>query len=191
MERKNNRTRNITLTGMFFAMGVALPFLTGQIPSIGKMLLPMHIPVYLCAFICGWQYAMPMAFVLPLFRSFVFGVPTIYPDAIAIAVEMAVYGLVAGLVYGRSKWKCLVSLYRALVVAMIAGRVARIAVQIVLMLAVGSSITASAIVSVVALTSLPGIAIQLVLIPTVMVATKNTKVRRLKGRQKVKVREQE
>ena len=35
----------VTLSGMLFAIGLILPFFIGQIPAVGKMLLPMHIPV--------------------------------------------------------------------------------------------------------------------------------------------------
>ena len=40
--------KNTVLAAMFLAIGLVLPFLTGQIPRIGSMLLPMHIPVFLC-----------------------------------------------------------------------------------------------------------------------------------------------
>ena len=48
--------KKLVLSGMFLALGIVLPFVTGQIPQIGSMLCPMHIPVLLCGFICGWQY---------------------------------------------------------------------------------------------------------------------------------------
>ena len=48
-------TKNIVLSAMFLAIGLILPFFTAQIPQIGQMLLPMHIPVLLCGFVCGWQ----------------------------------------------------------------------------------------------------------------------------------------
>lgn len=56
---KNGVIKNLTLTAMFLAIGLELPFLTGQIQQIGNMLLPMHIPVFLCALICGWKYGLP------------------------------------------------------------------------------------------------------------------------------------
>ncbi len=84
---------------MFFALGLLLPFLTGQIPQIGNMLLPMHLPVFLCALICGWQYALPMAAALPLLRSLMFGMPPIYPTAVAMAFELATYAFVTGFIY--------------------------------------------------------------------------------------------
>ena len=37
--------KNLTLTAMFLAVGLLLPFLTGQIPQIGNMLLPMHMAI--------------------------------------------------------------------------------------------------------------------------------------------------
>ena len=88
------------------AIGLLLPFLTGQIQQIGNMLLPMHLPVFLCALICGWQYGVAVGFVLPLLRYLLFGMPPIFPVGVAMAFELATYALVAGLVYSRSKWKC-------------------------------------------------------------------------------------
>ena len=46
-------TKKLTLSAMFIAVGMVLPFLTGQIQQIGNMLLPMHLPVILCGLICG------------------------------------------------------------------------------------------------------------------------------------------
>ncbi len=40
--------KKLTLAAMFIAIGMILPFFTGQIPQIGNMMLPMHIPVF-CA----------------------------------------------------------------------------------------------------------------------------------------------
>ena len=51
---KQSKTRRLTTTAMLLALGLVLPFLTGQIPQIGRMLCPMHIPVFLCGLICGW-----------------------------------------------------------------------------------------------------------------------------------------
>ncbi|MBO4413432.1 MAG: ECF transporter S component, partial [Clostridia bacterium] len=81
MSKNKERILRLTLTAMFLALGLVLPFLTGQIPQIGSMLLPMHIPVFLCALICGWQYATPMAFILPILRSLIFSMPPMYPTA--------------------------------------------------------------------------------------------------------------
>ena len=58
MSKMRRQTKNLTLSAMFTALGLVLPMLTGNIPQIGSMLLPMHIPVFLCSLICGWQYGL-------------------------------------------------------------------------------------------------------------------------------------
>lgn len=167
-------TKNLTLSAMFMALGLVLPFLTGQIPQIGNMLLPMHIPVFLCGLICGWRYGGVVGFVLPLLRYAVFGMPILFPTGIAMAFELAAYGLAAGYLYGRSRWKCVIALYRALIASMIIGRVVWGVVQI-LLLGIGSNgFTFQMFLSGAILNAIPGIVIQLVLIPAVMVGLNRT-----------------
>ena len=97
-----NHTSKKSLTHLLYAavslsLCLLLPFLTGQIPQIGKALCPMHIPVLLCGLICGWQYGLGVGFVLPLVRSALFYMPVMFPTAIAMAFELAAYGLLSGL----------------------------------------------------------------------------------------------
>ena len=120
---RQSKTRRLTTTAMLLALGLVLPFLTGQIPQIGRMLCPMHIPVFLCGLICGWPYGIALGFALPLLRGALFGMPALFPNGIAMAFELAAYGLVSGLVYFRKGYFCLRSCYVALITAMIAGRV--------------------------------------------------------------------
>ena len=89
--------KNMTMAAMFLALGLVLPFFTGQIPQIGSMLLPMHIPVFLCGLICGWQYGGIVGFILPLLRYAIFGMPVLFPNGIAMSFELMTYGLVVGL----------------------------------------------------------------------------------------------
>lgn len=99
------KVKKVTLSGILFAIGLILPFFIGQIPAVGKMLLPMHIPVLICGLILGWQYGLAVGFLLPLVRSVLFGMPVLYPNAIAMAFEMGTYGLVAGWLYSHAKWQ--------------------------------------------------------------------------------------
>ncbi len=167
-------TKNLTLSAMFLAIGMVLPFLTGQIPQIGNMMLPMHIPVLLCGVICGWQYGAALGFILPLIRYMVFGMPVLFPTGIAMAFEMLTYGLVIGLVYSLSRWKCIVSLYRALISALIAGRVVWAVAQMILLGVSGGAFTMKMFLAGAFFNAVPGIIIQLVLIPAVMVALGRT-----------------
>ena len=88
--------RNLLITAVLMAVGFVLPFLTGQIPSVGNMLSPLHLPVLICGLCCGWQWGLLLGAVLPVARSFVFGMPPMLPTALAMAFEMAAYGALTG-----------------------------------------------------------------------------------------------
>lgn len=166
---------DLALASLFLALGIVLPFLTGQVPQIGNMLLPMHIPVLLCGLICGWQYGALVGFVTPLLRFSLFGAPPM-PMGIAMAFELCAYGLLVGVFYGRSKWKCTVSLYRSLLLAMVGGRIVWAAARVVLMGVSHVPFGWEAFLSGAFLTAIPGIILQLVLIPAVMVALGRAKL---------------
>ncbi len=166
--------KNITLSALFLALGIVLPFFTGQIKTIGSMLLPMHIPVFLCGLICGWQYGAAVGAVLPLMRSVLFGMPPLFPNAVAMAVELLTYGLVSGFLYSHSKWQCIVALYRSLLAAMVSGRIVWGITEIILLGMTGSAFTWKAFMAGAFLNAIPGIILQLILIPTVMIALDRT-----------------
>ena len=119
---RNKEVFKITLSGVFLALAFVLPFLTGQIPEIGSMLCPMHIPVLLCGFICGWKYGLIVGFVTPLLRSVTLSMPPLYPTALAMAFELATYGVLSGLLYNLLP-KERFSVYPTLLISMICGRI--------------------------------------------------------------------
>lgn len=86
------KTKDITVSACLLALGLVLPFLTGQIPSIGNALLPMHYPVFLCGFIVGPIPAMIIGFLCPLLRSMMFTMPPMYPVAIAMHLNYQLMG---------------------------------------------------------------------------------------------------
>ena len=174
--------RRLVLSAMFLAIGLVLPFFTGQIPQLGSMLLPMHIPVLLCGLICGWQYGALIGAVLPLFRFVLFGMPPIYPTGIAMAVELCIYGLAIGFIYGMFKKQGLPAVYVSLVIAMILGRVAWGGSMTVLLSMQGNSFTFAAFLSGALLNAVPGIILQLLLIPAVMSSLHLTGLTRFRGR---------
>ena len=81
----------LTYAALFLALAMVLPFLTGQIPEVGSMLCPMHIPVLLCGFVCGWPYGLTVGAISPLLRFVLFGMPPLYPKGLAMAFELAAY----------------------------------------------------------------------------------------------------
>lgn len=169
-------TLRLTLSAMLLALGILLPFVTGQIPQFGKMLLPMHLPVLLCGLICGWKYGLAVGAILPLLRSALFHMPPIYPEAVAMSFELATYGLVIGLIYSRLPKKGTAEVYIALLGAMLAGRIVWGIARAVMMGLGGSSFTWQMFAAGALLQAVPGIILQLLLIPAIMALMKRTKV---------------
>ena len=167
--------KKLVLSGLFLALALVLPFFTGQIPQIGNMLCPMHLPVILCGFVCGGGWGAAVGFVAPLLRYLLFQMPPIYPTGLAMAFEMAVYGFVCGWLYLRlsgHKWR----IYPALISAMVLGRVVWGIVRLILAGLSAQSFTMAAFISGALLTAIPGILLQLVLVPLLVTALERAKV---------------
>lgn len=165
---KRNTALNLSVSAMLLAIGYVLPFFTGQIQQIGNMLLPMHIPVMLCGLICGWKYGMMIGFIMPITRSLMFGMPVFYPSAVSMAFELATYGFVIGVVFSRLNKKGLLSLYLSLISSMVIGRIIWGISMAVLLGIKGKAFTLGAFVSGALLNAIPGIVIQLIVIPSVI-----------------------
>ena len=167
--KKQNNLINLALASMFLALALVLPFLTGQIPEIGEMLCPIHIPVILCGYICGGPWGLVVGFVAPLLRSVIFSAPPLFPTAFAMAFELAVYGFMSGLLY-RKLSKNKANVYISLVVSMIVGRLVWGIVQLCCVGFDISKFSLAAFWSGAVINAIPGIIIQLVLIPIIVMA---------------------
>ena len=170
----NSNLKNMILAALFLAMGLVLPFFTGQIPAIGNMLLPMHLPVFLCAFICGWPLGALVGFILPLLRYVLFSMPIFMPTGLAMAFELASYGLIGGYLYSHDKYQCVIALYKSMIIAMVGGRIIWGMVQTILLSTQGNTFTLMAWISAGFINAIPGIILQLILIPSIMVALNKT-----------------
>lgn len=159
---------------MFIAIGIVLPGITAHVPAIGNMLLPMHIPVMLAGFLCGAPYGAVVGFITPLLRSALLSMPPIFPIASAMAFELACYGFLCGMLYGKFPKKTLY-LYVSLILAMVGGRIVWGAVSLVLFTLSQNAFTWKLFLSGAFLAALPGIAIQLLLIPPLVIALKKNK----------------
>ena len=168
--------RKMVLSAMFLSLGLILPLFTGQVPYIGKMLLPMHIPVLLCGLICGPICGAIVGLIVPILRSAIFGMPVMFPTAIAMMFELAAYGGIVGLMYHKSKWKCIKALYRCMLIAMISGRVVWGVAMVILMGISGNTFTSNAFLAGAFLNAIPGIIAQLTIIPAIMVALNKAKL---------------
>ncbi len=161
-------TYKLAIAALFIDLGLILPFITGQVPQIGKMLLPMHLPVFLCAFICGWRYGGAVGLITPIFRSFVLGIPLLYPDALAMSVELAVYGTIAGMLYETYNRRKLWAVYGAMLPAMVFGRLAWGAAQVILFGLGNCVFSWELFIAGAFINAVPGIVLQLMLVPGIM-----------------------
>ena len=177
MHLDSRQIKKMTYAALFLALAMVLPFLTGQIPRIGKSLCPMHIPALLCGFLCGWPWGLAVGFIAPLLRSVTFGMPAMFPDAVVMAFELAAYGAVAGLLYRLLPKKLGIwRIYIALAAAMIAGR---IIYGILYLCLAGLGFISTEVTWVFFWTKafanpFPGIVLQLVLIPALVAALERT-----------------
>ena len=171
----NERIRKLTFSALYLAIALMLPFITGQIPEIGAMLSPMHIPVLLCGFVCGWPWGLAVGLIAPMMRSVLFGMPAMFPTAVAMTFELAVYGAVSGILYKllpRRTW----SIYVSLIAAMIAGRIVWGAARFALAGLSRSEFPMSAFLAGAVLNAIPGIILHIVLIPILVIVLEKAKL---------------
>lgn len=169
--RRMDKTTKLVIAAALLAIGMVLPFLTGQIQVIGNKISPMHLPVLICGFVCGWQYGLAVGVVLPILRSLTLGMPPLMPTAAAMAVEMGVYGLVTGLLY-RMLPKKNVTIYISLIAAMLCGRVAWGAASVLLygLAGTGKAFTWQMFMGGAFINAIPAIILQLVVVPAIVIA---------------------
>jgi thiamine transporter ThiT len=168
------------LAALFMALAYVLPFMTGHVPLIGTMLCPMHLPVLLCGFICGWPWGLAIGLTAPIFRALTLGYPVLFPNAVSMAFELAAYGLVAGFMH-RILPKRKICIYFSLITAMIVGRLVWGAMMFLCTGIRGGSFTLTAFLSGALLNAVPGIIVQIVLVPILVMVLDNPKVLKLNG----------
>lgn len=175
MTKQTNHIKNLILSALCLAIAMYLPFLTGQIQTIGNMLCPMHIPVFLCAYICGWKWAGAVGFISPFLRYAAFGMPPAMPIGIGMAFEMMTYGIVAGVLYKILPKKTL-NIYLSLIISMIAGRIVWGITRLVVAGVVADAFTWQMFISGALITAVPGIILHIILIPIIVIALRKAKL---------------
>ena len=176
--KKQTSLKKMILAALFLALSYVMPFLTGQIPEFGAMLCPLHIPVLICGFICGWRWGLVVGFIAPLMRSAILGMPPMFPTAVCMAFELASYGFVTGMMHKilpRKKGY----IYCSLLTAMIIGRIIWGVAMYVCMGLSGGAFTFTAFIAGAVLNAIPGIVVQIVLVPIIVMILDNPKVIKL------------
>ena len=164
---ENRSVKKLILAALFLALALVLPFLTGQIPQIGAMLCPMHIPALLCGFCCGWPWGLAVGLTAPVLRSLLLGMPPMFPVAVSMSLELAAYGTVSALVYRRLPRRK-GSVYVALFVAMVAGRLVWGGAQFLFAGLDPTAFGLAAFWSGAVATAVPGILVQIAVVPVLV-----------------------
>jgi len=173
--KKSKPWRDLTASGVCLALCLLLPFLTGQIPQFGAALAPMHIPVLLCGFVCGPRHAVVVGVVAPLLRYVLFGMPPLMPTGVSMSFELAVYGLVTGLLYIILPKKT-AFIYISLVTAMLLGRIVWGIARVLLTGVSSVPFSWQLFISGAFINAIPGIILHIVLIPVIVIALKKVGV---------------
>ena len=165
------KTQKLVLAGVFIALGLVLPIAFHGVGMAGNIFLPMHIPVLLCGLICGSSLGGLVGLLVPLLSSLFFGMPPLYPVAVYMACELIIYGVVAGFLAKKT------SVIIALLGAMLAGRVALGLAQMLLLGFGTKGFSWQMFLSGAFVTALPGIIIQLIIIPLLIAGLKRANLR--------------
>ena len=179
--KDHNKLLKMILAALFLALAYVMPFLTGQIPDLGAMLCPMHLPVLLCGFICGWYWGGAVGFVAPLLRSLTHGMPPLFPVAVCMAFELAAYGAIAGLMHQILPRKK-PFVYCSLLISMIVGRLVWGAAMFICIGINGGNFTFAAFLAGAITNALPGIIMQIILVPIIVFILDNPKILKLRNK---------
>ncbi len=174
VQLKSNIQR-LAASAVSLALCFVLPFVTGQVPEIGNMLCPMHIPVLLCGSLCGWQFGAVTGFVAPLFRSFIFASPPLFPQAISMSFELLTYGLLSGLMSKILPDKN-IYVYLNLVISMLSGRAVWGLVRFIIQGLGYTEFSLNLFLAGAFTNAVPGIIIQIIVVPLIVIAVKRSRL---------------
>lgn len=164
-----NKTKELTIASMCLALGILLPQAFHMIPNAGNIFLPMHIPVLICGFVCGPLYALIVGVCTPILSHIVFQMPQTMMLAQMI-VELGIYGVSSSLLNKvlniRNEY---IKSYICLVISMLMGRLTYGILNALIFKAGAYSM--EIFLSTAFITSLPGIIIQLLIVPIIAVNT--------------------
>lgn len=192
---QENNTKKMIYGAICLALGVILPALMGNVEVLGQTFLPMHFIVMLCGFMCGPSIAGLVGIIIPVFRFMLFGFPTVYPLGLAICFELLTYGVVTGLLFakfGNKTFKFIknskmsegkkkivstfINIEIILIIAMIAGRIVWGACMAFFTYLLGGLFTPYMFVLAAFVEVIPGIVIQLVFLPILVIALQKAKL---------------
>ncbi|WP_411678831.1 ECF transporter S component [Clostridium thailandense] len=169
MKRVSNLQQMIRAS-LLIALGLILPYLFHGVKDAGTVFLPMHIPILIGAFILQPYYALCVGVLTPLLSHIFTGMPP-FPFVYIMIFELASYGLFISIFYNKFK----IGVYPSLISGMILGRIINILGTFVLLhIIMSKPFNLGVVASGLFLKGLPGIVIQIVLIPIIVYAVQKS-----------------
>lgn len=161
---QRDTSKRLVIAGLLLAIGIILPMIFHATGIEGTIFLPMHIPVLIGGFLLPPYLALLLGMLTPLLNSLIGGMSPLFPMAVIMILELGIYGLIASTMYRRLELPSIISL----IISMIAGRV--MAGLVVFILAAFFGIQMDPMVFIIdgVTVGLPGIIIQLILIPSII-----------------------
>lgn len=169
---KKNSTRQMVSAAMILAMGVLLPMIFHVFGLAGAIFLPMHIPVLIGGFLLTPVMALFLGVLTPLLSSLITGMPVLFPIAIVMIFELSIYGLVFSIMTGKYKLNIIMSLF----IAMGLGRISAALSVHIMVLLFGIKMNPFIYIKGAIITGIPGIVIQIILVPMIIKAIKSYKI---------------
>jgi hypothetical protein len=167
--RRLFQARDLALGGLFGALGVVLPIAFHAV-QLGKAFLPMHLPILALGMLAGWEVALIVGFITPLLSAALTGMPPMAPPvAPLMAPELAVLGASASLLRARG-----VPVWLVAPLAILAARALDAAAIVTIAPLMGFHQSVYAFVIVGLATSVPGVILQLTLVPGAVYAIERT-----------------
>ena len=162
-------TKELVLSGLLLASGIIIPMIFHIFGMTGPIALPMHIPVLIGGLLLPPQLAFALGIITPITSGLLTGMPVMFPMAIIMALELGIYGLTASLAARKFK----LSIFPALIISMIAGRIAAGLTVALLVQLFGLKMNPLIFIQGAIITGIPGIIIQLIFIPALIHAIKS------------------
>ena len=159
------RSSQLTVTGLFIALGLIIPYITGHAFGLpGTLLLPMHFPILLAGLIAGPVAGAVSGILTPLLSSLLTGMPLAYPMLPIMLVQLTTMGVISGLLAHKLRFSIMLSLLTAIVSGWVA-----YALMFQILLVQNPTLMALSVTAALT-TGVPGLLLQLLLIPAIYLA---------------------
>ena len=178
MNSRHNLIKKMCIFIVLLSLGWVFPFITAQSRELGNMLNLIHIPTLIGGMILGPWYGVLLGVITPITRSFIFGMPKLYPLAICMGLELGTYGLISGLIFkllkNRFSIKEVIALYLSLIIALLCGRIVWGVSRSIFAMFSTEIMTFKIFITSGFLVSWPGVLLQIIIIPIIYYAIKKT-----------------